>query len=180
MSSVTALDDACHELLNACLILLALTDGGVPAREYVSPGQPADEGCDQIVVWCADLGKENTSPLSPPPQIGHRQTTGSLNLATLKIRFIRCVETSDPQASILVGNRPAETIGLEASAKLGNEDAWALWCGLMFMVRHQMLFETCSEIHFDSCTAIATEGNMAGWELTMRVKIDAFLPAIGT
>lgn len=174
--SASGLDDAAHELLDACLLLLVDTDGGVPGRSYVSPGLPADE-CDQIVVWSDAIGDENTSPLSPAPQSGHRQTTGRVVLATLKIRIIRCVQTTDPQSQ---GRKPADVVGLESAASLGNQDAWVLWCGLMAMVRRELLFTKCREIHWDSCQAIPTEGNVAGWELTVRVALPGFVPVLGT
>lgn len=176
MSSISELDDAAHELLTACELLLAETTGGTPARSYVSPGLSADN-CDQVTVWASDLGEENTSPLSPAPQSGHRQVTGRINLATLKIRVIRCVQTSDPSSQ---GKKPAEEVGLEAAAALGNQDAWVLWCGLMAMVRRDLLFAKCNEVHFDSCEAIPTEGNVAGWEIQIRVLLPGFVPNLGT
>ena len=159
--------DAANELLVACQTVLATTAAGSPDRAYVSPGVPAFE-CDQLTVHAPLLGEEFTSPLNPAAASGHRDRYQRVNLATLVVTLVRCAPTSQD------GGKAAETPDLDALAVTLLTDGWALWNGIMQLIREGVLFSACREKHFDSAAALPLQGNVGGWTLTFRIHIPGF------
>ena len=159
-----------EEFLDACVAALDSIPtfspglGGAPERNFVSPGQSADDCCPQLTVWAQAVGE---SPTSPGSFSGRSATTSRINVVTLVARIIRCVDTG-------TDGSPPDPLDLGASAEQINADGWALWNHLFNMVRADLLFTLCGEVFWDGLRSITPSGGCGGWVLQLRVELEGY------
>jgi hypothetical protein len=170
------LQAAAQELLDAAIDALdAIPDfepelEGAPARTFISPGQPALEGCDQLAVHAALVTAADTAPGG---LAAGRRDAAILWHVQLVITVDRCVLDTRGQG-IDVMNQPYKAEDLTNTSAQTNADGWALLNGIYDAWRSGHLFTLCSELFFDGLRALPEEGGRAGWTLTLRLRLDGF------
>lgn len=162
--------DLCGEFLDACVEALATTMGGAPGLQFVSPGPPAWDCCDAIIVYAGGPLVAETSPGSPVLAPGHRvQAYGVVNLITMTATALRCVPTLDDD-----GNPPTAA-AMTLAAAVTNADCWAItnYCrskqraGLLFAPKER-------EVFWRPAVAVGQQGGCGGWALTVDVQLDGY------
>jgi len=138
--------------------------GGAPLRQYVSPGQSADDCCPQLTVWAQAVSE---SPRSPGSFIGKSARDSQINVVSLVARILRCVPTGQ-------GGEPPDPTDMQDAAEQINADGWALWNHLYNMVRAEELFSLCGEVFWDGLRSINPSGGCGGWQLFLRVELDGY------
>ena len=173
VSTVASVHEIAEELLTAAEEIIATTVGGPVGLAYISPGLPSlDYQCDQIAVWNALLGEEQTNPLSPIAQIGMKRRLGWVNLVTLSTLVARCIRVGTTTRS---GYTPPSQEILTADGEKVMEDGWALWNGISTAFIEDGLFDgTCKELKFVSMTPLVPQGGMAGWVLTLAIELAGY------
>ena len=157
VASLTALADAVLDTARDCL---ATTAAGAPTNAYLIPAPNyAWDCCPSLTVCTSRLGEETTSPFSPPVATGHRAQFGRINLVTLNVIALRCVNDTTNIAEI------------ESVATQVQEDGWALWCGFYDAIRDARFRDECSDVHFDFGRAINQQGGCVGWEFVFRAEL---------
>lgn len=159
VSTVTSLTDLAFAFLDVAKASLATTAGGTPERSYVAPEPVAFDCCPFLAVTVPRISEEITSPFSPPIATGHRVAYGRINLVTLKVVAVRCIED----------NLDADYIEAVMSEVL--EDGWALWNGIYDAIRDSRFKDQCSDVHFDGARSIRPQGGCVGWELLFRAEL---------
>lgn len=141
---------------------------GAPQRQFVSPGAPAFDCCEdgQLTVHTTAIGED---PHFGPVGSGvkHRASKAHVNLATFVVTIVRCVGAYGDGG-------PPDPAAMEAVAEQTNADAWALWNGLWSATVSGDLFSVCGEVYFDGLRAVPTSGNCAGWTLQVRASLDGY------
>lgn len=165
-----------QELLDACIDALDSIPTfepeleGAPARSFISPGQPALEGCDQLAVHVPLIQAADTSPggLS-----AGRRNAAIVWHTTFVVTIDRCVidTRGQSQTAMLEPYRPED---LTNTARQTNADGWALWNHIYNAWQSGDLFTLCTEVFFDGIRALPEEGGRAGWTITLRVKLDGY------
>ncbi len=174
-STAASVHEAAQTLLDLTVSLMTGTVGGAPALAYLSPGLPAfDYNCDQACVWASNIGEEQTSPLTPIPQVGGRPGLGWLNLVQLSAFAGRCVRVGNTTSA---GYTPPSAAVLTADSQKVMEDGWALWEGVHYAIRDADLFGgVCKDIKFQGITPITPQGALAGWVLTVSFELAGYRP----
>jgi len=159
-----------QEFLSACEDALdtipTLEPGlvGSPARAFVSPGQSADDCCDQLTVW--------PGPIVERP-IGiqvDQDCPARIIMVTLTARIIRCV----PKEAV------PDMIASEWAAAQIDADAWALWNHLYNLRCAGALSTLCDSVEWVSLTPIVPSGGCGGWVLTARFQLDGYQETIAS
>ncbi len=173
VSTSATLGEVAQELLDASEQIVAGTIGGPVALAYLSPGLPSlDYMCDQIAVWCAGLTEEQTSPLSPVPQVGQRRRLGWTNLIVLSVLVARCVNVGGTTQK---GYTPPKIPALVSDSNKVMEDGWALWNGVSTAIIDDGLFGgVCQDIRFTSMIPLTPQGGLAGWTLTITAELAGY------
>lgn len=174
-STAASVHEAAQTLLDLTVTLMTATVGGAPAIAYLNPGLPAfDSNCDQACVWNSSITEEQTSPLTPIPQVGDRPNLGWLNLVTLSVFAGRCIHVGSSSSG---GYRPPKPSELTADAEKVMEDGWALWEGVHYAIREADLFGgLCKDVKFAGITPITPQGALAGWILTVQFELAGYRP----
>ncbi len=167
--------EAAQTLLDLTATLMGTTVGGPPALSYLSPGLPAfDYNCDQAAVWVTAITEEQTSPLTPIPQVGQRPSTGWLNLVTLAALAGRCIRVGKSTGN---GYAPPTSAVLTEDSEKVMEDIWALWEGVHYAIREQDLFGgLCQDIKFQGITPLTPQGGFAGCVLSVQFELAGYRP----
>jgi len=143
---------------------------GAPDRQFIAPGNPVHDCCEQLAVWVNPVGAGSRSPgtLAPVMQITR---------PTLRVHATRCVPTGR-----LVGKQyvPPTPEVLSASAEQHLADGWALWNHIFNLIRAEQLFIKCSKIIWDGLRSITPQGGCGGYTLTLRVEKDGYDEVIST
>lgn len=166
------------ELLQACAEALDTIPSydasleGAQERTFVSPGQPADDCCDQLSVQVSVLGEAATSPAGLSAGTKHR--SARVNHVTFIVRSTRCVPTVDAS-----GNFPSVD-ELQASSQQLYADGWAIWNHIFNLLAAELLFELCGEVFWDGGRMIVPSGGCGGWVFTFRVSFDGYEEILGT
>lgn len=172
----TDLQAAAQELLDASIEALdtiptfAPALEGAPARTFISPGQPALEGCDQLCVHVALITDMDTSPGG---NAAGRRVAAKKQIVSFVVTISRCVlDTRGQSADVM--NEPYKEVDLTETAEQTNADAWALWNHLYGLWRSGDLFTLCSALFFDGLRALPEEGARAGWTLALRADLSGY------
>ena len=170
VSTTASVHEVASELLTTCEAILATTVGGPVQRAYLYPGLPAlDFACDQVAVYQTGIQDEQTSPLSPIPQVGHRRALSWVNLVSLTVMAARCIHVGGTAGG---GYTPPGPAVLTADAEKVMEDGWALWCGISAAIRNDDLFGgTCNDIKLLGMVPMLPQGALAGWTLTIQFEL---------
>ena len=163
-ATITALSDLTDLLLTVSSTALATTTAGTPALAYVSPASPAFDCCPALIVYCAALTEEVTSPLSPLASTGMRDKYGRIILASFVISALRCAPRVGQQGQVLIADMT--TVAHEVQ-----EDGWALWNGITCAIKNGIFGDLCSDIHIDRGQVIAEQGGCVGWQFAIRSEI---------
>jgi hypothetical protein len=136
---------------------------GAPTRQFVSPGTPVHDCCDQLCVYVApQIGEGDTTPGGMGA--GKRFKLGRINHVAASISITRCIPTDlEPPADSLT----------DAAEQL-NADAWALWNDLYNQIRSGELLTLCQEVFFDGITPISPSGGCAGWLVLLRIELGGY------
>jgi hypothetical protein len=170
-----------QELLDACVDALdTIPDSdpllsGAPTRRFVSPGQPADDCCDQLTVRVSRIGDADTTPggLGASKRI----PIGKQNHVVFIVRSTRCIPTGvDPKG----GYSAPEPEELDASSQQLYADAWALWNHIYNLLRAGELLTLCSKVFFDGLTETPPLGGCGGWDMIIRVALDGYEETFGS
>jgi hypothetical protein len=169
VATLDDLNDVAEAFLMASIAALELTDAGVPGRAFVSSGEPALDCCGQLSVWNQTLEDValagGQGALSPAKKI-NRGTQPSI---TLRIQATRCQIGLNKLGEGELP-RPAD---MQATAKMTNQDAWALRCHLMRELRRDgSLAQVCAGAEFLGAQALTPQGGCVGWTFTIRYPIE--------
>lgn len=160
-----------NEYLTACATAVASTPGGAPGRVYVSPGPPAWD-CEQLTVHVGGPAVADTFPLQPSLAALHRVAVqGQVDLISLTATILRCVPTLTQQ-----GKFPPDS-ALDAASQQTLADLWAIWnyvrrgksTGALFPPKER-------EFGFDPAISMNLQGGFGGWQVTIRVQLDGYMP----
>lgn len=177
VSTVSSMYDLAVDLLDAVVAAMGTTDAGPPERSFVALGAPAWEtSCSQAAVQVLTLTEEGTRDLSPPMQPGFRHSRGRVNLVGMTAWSVRCIQASQGNAQTY---GPASDAQLSAEARAGYEDGWAIWNHINRAVRDGSLFGgPCADVHMDLGVPVTPAGGLGGWQFTLRVELNGYLPTI--
>jgi len=143
---------------------------GAPDRQFIAPGNPVHDCCEQLAVWVNPVGAGSRSPgtLAPVMQITR---------PTFRVHATRCVPTGR-----LVGKQyvPPTPEVLSASAEQHLADGWALWNHIFNMVNAELLFQQCLDMVQWNMTVITPSGGCVGWELSFVVGLDGYAEELTT
>lgn len=161
---------AATDYLNLCLVALATTTGGAPARSFVSPGVPAWDCPNQLSVHVGGPAIADTLPLVPVLQPGHRvTTTGEVNLLGLTATILRCAPL--PSAN----GQPPTPAQINAVSQVTTADLWAIWAHIKAGKRAATFFAPKErELFIDPAVSLNQAGGVCGWEITIRVQLDGY------
>jgi hypothetical protein len=140
------------DLLEEAEALLAssVTGRDMPARRYVSHGEPP-------VEWCPGLLAVWTGPLTTR-QVGPSTASMTSRAMTYNVDVWRCWPTSDAEAP-----PPDE---LTSAALALADDLDRLSGGLA-----RYLADRCGLVEWQPALALGPSGGMAGWRLTVAVEV---------
>jgi hypothetical protein len=161
-----------QEFLDACVDSLDTIPtfapglAGAPERNFISPGAPVDDCCDQLTVHVSAITEAATG--SGGLQAGRRATESRVNLVRLVATIKRCIPTIGSD-----GQFPNADELEEAAAQL-DADAWALWNHIYNLIRTDELFTLCGQVNQDGIQAVAPSGGCAGFTMTVRVGLDGY------
>ena len=149
---------------------------GAPDRQFVSPGQPVDDCCEQLAVHIPAVGQANTSPTGLAS--GKRHLFGAINHVALSVRITRCIPNGmNAQSGVYT---PPSPVSLTEAARQLNADAWALWNHLFNLQSSDLLLSLCDEVFFDGIGAIPPSGGCGGWVLQMHCSLGGYQEVFGT
>ena len=161
-----------QEFLDACVDSLDTIPtfapglAGAPERNFISPGAPVDDCCDQLTVHVSSITESTTAPGGLAA--GRRASYNRVNLVRMVATIKRCIPIIGTE-----GQTP-EAADLEAAAEQIDADGWALWNHIFNLIRSDQLFTLCGEVFNDGIFAVAPSGGCAGWEMTVRVALDGY------
>ncbi|HET9520696.1 MAG TPA: hypothetical protein VFO73_06615 [Candidatus Limnocylindrales bacterium] len=174
MADVLDLHAAALEILEAAADSLDeipdvdATLDGAPARQFVSPGLPADD-CPMLVVW--------VDPIGPLPAQRDVKLAAWITAPTFNVTVTRCQPTPTLNGSELILPDPAD---LTAAALQHNADGWALWNGLHAAVQQQRILAACDKAIFDPAVARDPMGAIGGWTMQIRVTVPGYEALAGS
>lgn len=164
--------DACVEALNGIPAFQPDLDGA-PDRAFVSPGKPAVEDCDQLVVHVDSIQMiPLTFPTGGGLLSGRRNVTGTVNQPRFVITISRCIDDTLLTAQDMILARIAAE--LQATAEQTNADAWAIWNHIYWLWNDGLFLEPCRELFFEGAIPLPAEGGRAGWVITLRASLDGY------
>jgi hypothetical protein len=149
---------------------------GAQDRQFVSPGTPVLDCCDQLTVHIPSIAQGDTTPGGLAA--GKRHLTGAINIPTFHITSTRCIPVGSTSAS---GDFiPPSAASLGEAARQLNADAWALWNHLFWLQASDMLLNLCSEVFFDGIQELPPSGGCAGWLAQVRASLDGYQVSFST
>lgn len=142
-----------------------------PATQYVSAGEPAADGCDQLVVWVDKFktvrpipGTRGKGAFADNQQSLNPQ--GALPAVDFKVQLLRC-----GAPGITSDITPALPTAADLSAFAASQltDGWALYRGLIAAWAGGTLFghleHAPGSVVIGQQTAVGSQGGTAGWQL---------------
>lgn len=147
------LDTLLPEVLRQAERLLApaATSRNLPARRYVSHGEPAVEFCDGLLaVWAGPVETKQVGPTKA--SVTHR-------VATVCVDVWRCFPTGDTQ--------PPTTDQLQAVSLTLADDVDRLTRGLAEWLSCQ-----CQTVAWRPTVTLGPTGGMAGWRVVVQVGLE--------
>jgi hypothetical protein len=155
---------ASAEALDTIPDFLGTSFAGAPERQFVAPGLPVHDCCEQLVVWVNPLGEGARSP-------GTLAADFRINRPTFRVHATRCVPTGT-----IVGKRyvPPEPEAISAASEQVLADGWALWNHLFNLINADLLFTKCNDLVQWGATQLTPSGGCAGWELQFAVGLDGY------
>ena len=164
----TDLHDLATELLVAAVEALdtvptyAPALGGAPERNFVAPGPPALDCCDQLTVHVGPISEGATAP-------GQQKASYSwINRVALVLTFTRCVPVQDAN-----GNPPSASLQEDAAEQI-NADKWAMWNHLHNLIVQGELFDRCCDVVWGNLLPLIPSGGCGGSTLTITVCFDGY------
>lgn len=145
---------------------------GAPERQFVSPGTPVWDCCDQIAIHPPLIQQGGTEPSGLAA--GKRHLFGTITHVTFLGTATRCIPTVDD-----LGRAPT-LAALQASAEQLNADGWALWNHLYNLQSSGLLLSLCDQVFFDGISAVAPSGGCAGWTVQVRAYLDGYPETLST
>ena len=150
---------------------------GAPERQFVSPGLPVWDCCEQLAVHATPMTEADTTPGGL--DAGRRSARQArINHASYVATITRCVPTGELSAG---GTYTApDTVDLTLAARQINADGWALWNRLFNAVYAGRLLTLCDEVFWDAIIPVVPAGGCAGWTVTMRASLPGYAEMLGT
>lgn len=137
---------------------------GAQERQFVSPGIPVLDCCDQLTVHVAGINQADTTPGGMPA--GKRHLTGAINHVTFLLTSTRCIPTGSTSSTGLYS--PPSVASMSEAARQLDADAWALWNHLFWLQASDQLLNLCDEVFFDGISTLPPSGGCAGWVAQIR------------
>ncbi len=162
----------CAEALDTIPILLAPTFLGAPDRQFVSPGIPVWDCCEQLAVHTAFVNEAGTTP--GDLDAGLRTNRGYQNHVTVIATITRCIPVMNSDGD------PPPTASLNAASAQIEADGWALWNHTHNAKASGELLNLCTAMFFDGLLAVVPSGGCAGWTLTIRAAIGGYEELLGS
>lgn len=161
---------AAAEALDTVPDQLDTSYAGAPDRQFVAPGLPVHDCCEQLAVWVNPLGEGARTPQVLAADV-------RINQVTFRVHATRCI----PQGEI-VGKQyvPPDPAALSAAAAQLLADGWALWNHLFNMVNADLLFTKCGDLVRWGGSALTPSGGCAGWEIFFTVGLDGYAEDLTT
>ena len=138
---------------------------GCPDRALVTPGLPVDDCPEQLAV--------HVDPVGELASFQRKSKNLWLNQASFTITISRCLTGASFEGFAYV---EPTVEALEAAARQGNADVWALWNGLRNAYRDGLIFEHCDKVVFHPATARNPSGGVGGWTFVIDAVIDGYDP----
>jgi hypothetical protein len=161
---------AAAEALDTVPDLLGTGFLGAPTRQFVAPGNPVHDCCEQLAVWVNPVGAGARSPGTLAPDF-------MLARPTFRVEATRCI----PQGKIVAKQYvPPLASALTASAEQHLADGWALWNHIFNLVNADLLFQKCLDMVQWNMTVITPSGGCVGWALTFVVGVDGYREVLTT
>ena len=164
---------ASAEALDTIPDLLGTAFDGAPTRQFVSPGLPVHDCCEQLGVWVNPIAEGARSPqtLAPDTQITR---------PTFRVHATRCVPSGVVVAKKYYPPTPED---LSASAQQLYADGWALWNHIFNLINAEpeaLLFSKCGDLVNWALQGITPGGGCAGWEMVFVVGLEGYREDLGT
>lgn len=143
---------------------------GAPDRQFVSPGQPVFDCCDQLAVEMTIVNDADTTPGGLAA--GKRALMGRIPHVTLTAWATRCIPSilDNGMGSVVIPT-PEE---LTASARQLDTDAWALYNHVYNAIRAEEFLTLCGEAFFVGVVPVLPSGGCGGWTVTIRASLDGY------
>lgn len=166
-------------LAHALLASAAGSLASPPADQWVSMGEPAADGCDQLVVWVNKfrLGFLKRQTRSSPGILTDNRTPmepgGALPMVDMTVQLLRC---GAPQATgDLTLALPSPT-AMDTHGTTMLTDGWALYHGLIAAWSAGTLFGSPNPIPahhtlFEPMTAYGPESGVSGWTIPITLSL---------
>lgn len=157
------------QLLAVCVEALETTRGGPIPRAYVSPNAVSLD-CSSLIVVPQTLGLaarhgEGRGALAG----GHNHAFGRVNQFGFTIIVAReCIPVTKSRTN---ASAPDPVVQQDWAWTL-SEDVWAIWTMLPRRMKDDLLFGgRCMELFLDGATALAAQGMIGGWQISIRATI---------
>lgn len=145
---------------------------GAPDRQFVSPGIPVWDCCEQLAVHVAFINEAGTTP--GDLDAGLRTNRGYINHVTVIGTITRCIPTMNSD-----GDPPSPAAQGSAAEQI-DADGWALWNHLHNAKASGELLNLCDGMFFDGLLAVVPSGGCAGWTVTVRAAIGGYEELLGS
>lgn len=157
---------------DVCYAALADTPGGQPECAYVAEGPPAWDVCPCLTVYAGGPQVADTFPLQPSLNPTHRVALwGEVDMVTLTATILRCSPVIGDDGLLPTPAAHA------AAAQQTSADLWAIWNHLKQAHRDETLFPPKRrEFALDPAVAVNPQGGCAGWQISLRVRLDGYDP----
>ena len=159
--SASFVSDLAHALLATAASALG---AAAPASQYVSAGQPAADGCDQLVVWvdALRLVRPKGVKLTTVTDAETMEPKGALPVVDFNVQILRC------GAPVIQGNVLPTPTAIDTHAVSMLTDGWPLYRGILAALYAQTLFGTPNPVPghhtlVKDMTAYGPAGGVAGW-----------------
>lgn len=135
----------------------------VPERRYITTGQYAEEGCDQLVVVVQSM------TFGLPNGGGGSLRFGAKCVWTfstaIQIHLLRCgYPTSD-------NLEPPSADGITDFSAGLITDGWTLWAGVISAYNNGEIIPRCSTFLPRSLEAVGPRAGVAGWRMNMWIQL---------
>lgn len=167
--AVDRLTTALEDLLTSAKA--ALEDDAIeaPSRQYRSHGEPAEDGCDQLVAWADRL---SANQHQGPGNLPSNAPCSLIPTTDLAVRLSRCWGSMPRHNELVPGDDD-----LDYDADQLARDGWALFRGLTSRALDGTLFPTlgltCQGIELVDADPTPPEGGIASWTVRFRVQLGA-------
>lgn len=133
-----------------------------PERQFVHPGVPVWDECEQLVVHAGGLADRFALP---------KAVFDKVNVPALTVTILRCLPQATVNGKTIVAPSSDD---LTAAARQHHADAWALWNHIFNAIRAGSFLTRCTEVSFVSMIPFAPAGGYGGWQMNFSAVLDGY------